>query len=251
MLPRAVHQVLPFIDLSGSARRSRPSLFAVGLCLLYRLTDRAARPADRAPRDAVPGDLAARLRLLDGLRREPVPGAGRRHRSCCLERQRTLLAMRRSARSRCSRGPVGIMLAPAIAWQRLARRRPTARPRVRIRAVARAAAAGGRARLRRSTCGGGRAIRSRRRTRRHAAGAAAPPSRRSLLVQTLPGRGRAPGTCCATLVHVSFARALAGPARRALAPAAAGAARVHDLRGGRRAPAVRRGHACSRPGGSG
>ena len=63
---------------------------------------RALRPHDRAPHRALPLDLAARVRVLRRLRREPLPRARRRARSCSPSAGASS-GPRSSARSACSR----------------------------------------------------------------------------------------------------------------------------------------------------
>ena len=134
---------------------------------------RALRPHDRAAHGALPLDLAARVRVLGRLRREPLPRARRGHvparrapallRRLAPRRARGAHAARSASRSR--------RRSMWMAWgEREGRWR---------RAAADRAAARGRGGSSRSTCGGRRAIRSRRRTPRRAAGAAASACRRS------------------------------------------------------------------------
>ena len=95
---------------------SRTSLFLPALMVLYRLTRERFGDARRAPHDHLPRHLAAVVRVLDGLHREPRAAADLRHVPAARATPRSGRACAVGALATLAR-PVGIMLAPAIAWQ--------------------------------------------------------------------------------------------------------------------------------------
>ena len=115
LIVAATEKVLPFSYALSGVLVSNLA-FLPALLALYRLTRGALRRRRRPPHDHLSRDLAAVVRVLDDVHREPLAAADRRHVPAARAASQCGPPAS-SRRSRCWRAPSASSLPPAIAWQ--------------------------------------------------------------------------------------------------------------------------------------